>query len=237
MDWNARMLTARPADMAAYATPPKSLTTDFDFPVRERLVPKQNEVLVPGATPDVAHLLLAGHTCRYRMLQDGRRQITAILVPGDTCDLEALLAGRSSYAVSTLTRCTLGEIPLSRFASTHDPVLAAALQRRLRRDEAIAREWIVSLGRRDGIERTAHLLCELRWRLAEVGQATDDSYELRITQHDLADALGLTSVHVNRVLMNLRAERLIHLKGGRLTIIDRTRLKHLAQFDPAYLVQ
>ena len=73
--------------------------------------------------------------------------------------------------------------------------------------------------------------------LAEVGQATDDSYELRITQHDLADALGLTSVHVNRVLMNLRAERLIHLKGGRLTIIDRTRLKHLAQFDPAYLVQ
>ncbi|MCJ2140871.1 Crp/Fnr family transcriptional regulator [Methylobacterium sp. E-066] len=237
MDWNARMLTARPAEMAAYATHPRSLTNELGFSLRERTVPKQNEILVPGATPNVAHLLLAGHTCRYRMLQDGRRQITAILVPGDICDLEAILAGRSSYAVSTLTRCTLGEIPLSRFTAPHDPALATSLQRRLRRDEAIAREWIVSLGRRDGIERTAHLFCELRWRLAEVGQATEDSCKLRITQHDLADALGLTSVHVNRVLMHLRAEGLIHLKAGQLTIIDRTRLKHLAQFDPAYLVQ
>lgn len=231
------MLTARPADLTAYATHPKSLTNELGFSLRERAVPKQNEILVPGSTPNVAHLLLAGHTCRYRMLQDGRRQITAILVPGDICDLEAILAGRSSYAVSTLTRCTLGEIPLSRFATANDPALTTSLQRRLRRDEAIAREWIVSLGRRDGIERTAHLICELRWRLAEVGQATEDSYELRITQHDLADALGLTSVHVNRVLMNLRAEGLIHLKAGRLTIMDRTRLKHLAQFDPAYLIQ
>jgi CRP-like cAMP-binding protein len=231
------MLIARPVDMTDYTIRSRSLIDDFDGAMRERSVPKQSEVFAPGDTPDVVHLLLAGHTCRYRMLQDGRRQITAILVPGDICNLEALLAGRSSYAVSTLTRCTLGEIPLSQFAAPHDPVLAASLQRRLRRDEAIAREWIVSLGRRDGIERTAHLICELRWRLAEIGQATDDSYELRITQHDLADALGLTSVHMNRVLMTLRAERLIHLKGGRLTIIDGVRLKHLAQFDPAYLIQ
>lgn len=231
------MLTAPPADVAANAIQSRTFTHELERPLRERSVPKQSEILVPGDTPDIAHLLLAGHTCRYRMLQDGRRQITAILVPGDICDLEALLAGRSSYAVSTLTRCTIGEIPVSRYAATHDPALAHALQRRLRRDEAIAREWIVSLGRRDGIERTAHLLCELRWRLAEIGQATADSCDLRITQHDLADALGLTSVHVNRVLMNLRSERLIHLKGGRLTIIDRPRLKHLAQFDPAYLIQ
>ncbi|MCJ2121141.1 hypothetical protein [Methylobacterium sp. J-077] len=87
------MLTARPADMAAYATLPKNLTPDFNFPLRERLVPKQSEVLVPGAAPDTAHLLLVGHTCRYRMLQDCRRQITAIPVPGDICDLEALLVG------------------------------------------------------------------------------------------------------------------------------------------------
>ncbi|MGQ7454124.1 Crp/Fnr family transcriptional regulator, partial [Streptococcus suis] len=85
------------------------------------------------------------------------------------------------------------------------------------------------------IERMAHLLCELRWRLAAAGLAPQDSFEMRITQSDFADALGLTPVHVNRVLKGLRDSRLIHLHGGRLTLLDRARLERLAQFDPTYL--
>jgi CRP-like cAMP-binding protein len=233
------MLTVQIADLAdlleARPLTPDGFARTFDLPVRERSIPKQHDLLLPGAEPEVAHLLLAGHACRYRMLRDGRRQITAILVPGDLCDLGAILASRADYAVNTLTRCTVGEIPIARLSARDSPDLAAALGRRLRRDEAVAREWIVSLGRRVGIERMAHLLCELRWRLAAVGLVTDDSFEMRITQNDFADALGLTSVHVNRVLKYLRDSQLIHLKSGRLTLLDRPRLERLAQFDPAYL--
>jgi CRP-like cAMP-binding protein len=220
---------------AARPTPPGWFARLFGLPMRERVIPKQRDLLLPGIAPDVAHLLLAGHACRNRMLQDGRRQITAILIPGDLCDPEAILAQRADYAVNTLTHCTVGEIPLARIATLDHRDLTATLDHRLRREEAIAREWIVSLGRRAGIERMAHLLCELHWRLAAVGLATQDSFEMRITQSDFADALGLTPVHVNRVLKSLRDSRLIHLQGGRLTLLDRPRLERLAQFDPTYL--
>lgn len=233
------MLTVQPADLADLLMPrtvdPEGFVKRFGLPMRERAIPKQHDLLLPGADAEVAHLLLAGHAGRYRMLRDGRRQITAILVPGDLCDLGALLANHAAYAVSTLTRCTVGEIPLAQIAALPSRDLADILHRRLRRDEAIAREWIVSLGRRVGIERMAHLLCELRWRLAAVGLADADSFEMRITQSDLADALGLTSVHVNRVLKCLRDTQLIRLKCGRLTLLDRPRLERMAQFDPVYL--
>lgn len=233
------MLTVQTADLADLLTPrlvePESFARLHGLPMRERPIQKQHDLLRPGAEPETAHLLLAGLACRYRMLRDGRRQITALLVPGDLCDLGAILASRSDYAVNTLTRCTVGEIPLSRITVRDDRDLAAALGHRLSRDEAIAREWIVSLGRRVGIERMAHLLCELRWRLAAVGLASEDGFEMRVTQNDLADALGLTSVHVNRILKCLRDGQFIHLKSGRLTLLDRQRLERLAQFDPAYL--
>ena len=233
------MLTALTADLidvlATRPVEPESFARQHGLPMRERAVPKQHDLLPPDAEPKTVHLLLAGLACRYRMLRDGRRQITAILVPGDLCDPVAILASRSDYAVTTLTRCTVGEIPLARFSLRDDRGLATALGRRLSRDEAIARAWIVSLGRRIGVERVAHLFCELRWRLAAVGFASEDSFDLRVTQNDLADALGLTPVHVNRVLKCLRDGEFIHLKSGQLTLLDRPRLERLAQFDPAYL--
>ncbi|MCJ2090013.1 Crp/Fnr family transcriptional regulator [Methylobacterium sp. E-005] len=233
------MYAAQIADLAQLLTTapetPEGFARRFGLPVRERDIPKQHDLLLPGAKPNVAHLLLAGHACRSRMLRDGRRQITAILIPGDICDPEAILAHRTEYTVNTLTRCTVGEIPLAQIATLDHHDLTANLGHRLRREAAIAREWIVSLGRRVGIERMAHLLCELRWRLSAVGLAPQDSFEMRITQSDFADALGLTAVHVNRVLKGLRDSRLIHLHGGRLTVLDRPRLEKLAQFDPTYL--
>lgn len=233
------MLTAQITDRSLHPATcpvaPEEFARTFGLPMRERAIPKQQDLLQPGAEPNVAHLLLAGYACRNRMLRDGRRQITAILIPGDICDPEAILAHSAEYAVNTLTRCTVGEIPIARLAALDHQNLTAIVGHRLRRDEAIAREWMVSLGRRAGIERMAHLLCELRWRLAAVGLISGDSFEMRITQNDFADALGLTSVHVNRVLKGLRDRRLIHLRGGQLTLLDRPRLERLAQFDPTYL--
>ncbi|GJE57340.1 Crp/Fnr family transcriptional regulator [Methylobacterium thuringiense] len=204
---------------------------------REHQVDKGQDVLRFGEVPEGLHVLIAGHTCRYRMLGDGRRQITAILVPGDLCDLEAGLRGRADYAVGALTRCLVGHLPADPIcdAKPLNQELLAALLIRLRRDEAIAREWMVSLGRRSAIESLAHLFCELRTRLADVGLATEDSYELRITQDDLADALGITSVHVNRALKQLREYGLITLKRGILVMSDRPALEKLALFDPSYL--
>ncbi|GJE62158.1 Crp/Fnr family transcriptional regulator [Methylobacterium trifolii] len=202
---------------------------------RQRMVPARTDLLRQGETPAVAHILLTGHTCRFRTLRDGRRQILAILVPGDLCDLEAVLGARADYGVSALTACTVGEIPCRRLADDTDAAMRAALWRHLLQDAAIAREWLVGMGRRNAQERLAHLFCELRVRLEAVGLAGTDFYETRITQVELADALGLTSVHVNRTLQELREAGLIRLANGRLTILDVPALERLAGFDPAYL--
>ena len=203
----------------------------------EQAVEKGQDLLHAGEVPKSVHILIAGHTCRYRVLSDGRRQITAILVPGDLCDLDAAMHGRAAYAIGALTRCVVGQLPAELISDEagRSPALTAALLIQLRRDEAIAREWIVNLGRRSAVERTAHLLCELRVRLAAVGLADEESYKFRITQADLADALGLSSVHLNRALQELRGEGLIILKEGLLTMRDRPALEAFAQFDPAYL--
>ena len=205
--------------------------------VRERVVGVRQDVLRQGEIPGMAHILLEGHTCRYRMLSDGRRQITAVLVPGDVCDLEAVMRGRADYSVAALTACTLGEIPADRVSNPVglDPEMTRALWRRLLRDEAISREWLVSMGKRTALERLAHLFCELAVRLKAVGLARDDSFDFQITQAELADVLGLSCVHVNRTLQDLRRTEMIQMTRGRLTILDFAALEHLAGFDPIYL--
>jgi CRP-like cAMP-binding protein len=102
-------------------------------------------------------------------------------------------------------------------------------------DAAIHREWALSLGRRDAKSRTANLFCELRVRLGIVGLADEGGYELALTQTDLAECLGLTSVHVNRVLRELREEGIVQFRGGRVAIVDLKALERVAEFDPAYL--
>ena len=204
---------------------------------RTRTVERRGEVLEQGEVPGLAHVLLEGHTCRYRRLRSGRRQITALLVPGDLCDVEAVVKGRADFGVAALTPCRLGEIPGARIreATDREPEVAAVLLRRLRLDEAIAREWIVNLGNRDATARMAHLLCEVRARLDAVGLAGEDGYALPLGQGELGEALGLSSVHVNRVLRELRVAGLVTLANRRLTIHDRPGLERLADFDPAYL--
>ncbi len=205
--------------------------------VRETAVRSRSDVLREGDAPAFAHVLLEGHTYRYRLLKDGRRQITAILVPGDMCDLVAVMRGRADYSVGALTNCVLGEIPAERISdpATLGPEMIRALWRRLLRDEAISREWLVNMGRRSALEKIAHLICELRVRLEAVGLANEGGFHLHFKQAELADVLGLSTVHVNRVLQQLRRAELIHLAEGTLAILDLPLLETVAGFDPAYL--
>ena len=204
---------------------------------RRKLVGQRMDVLRQGDAPKVAHVLLDGHAYRYRLLSNGRRQITAILVPGDVCDLEAVMRGRADYGIAALTECVLGEIPAERIGDPTklDPETNRALWRCVLRDEAIAREWLVNMGRRDGLEKVAHLLCELRFRLDAVGLARAEELDLKLTQTEMADVLGLSSVHVNRVLKQLRRVEMIKISGGVVTMLNRAALEKMAGFDPSYL--
>ena len=205
--------------------------------VRQRVVTPRSEVLREGFVPEIAHILLDGHTYRYRMLSDGRRQITAVLVPGDICDLEAVMRGRADYGVGTLSKCVLGEIPAERLTdhAGMGPELMKALWRRLLRDEAIAREWLVGLGKRTALERMAHLFCEMSARLKAVGLADGDSFDFHITQSELADVLGMSEVHTNRTIQELRRTGLIEMTRGTVTILDQPTIELIAGFDPIYL--
>ena len=204
---------------------------------REKTVPARHTILHQGTVPAVAHVLLAGHTYRYQILSNGQRQITAILYPGDLCDLEAVVRGRADYSVGTLSACTLGEIPIGCVAdhARIEPALQQSLWRHLRCDAAIARAWITNIGRRPALERVAHLFCETHARKSRLGLADETGYDSCLTQTELADALGMTMVHVNRVLRELRARGLIERTRGRLTLLDLPALVDLAGFNAGYL--
>ncbi|WP_171070461.1 Crp/Fnr family transcriptional regulator [Methylobacterium terricola] len=195
------------------------------------------DLIEEGKASDHITFIRSGFACRYRILPDGGRAIIAYLVPGDTCDLYAPLLGRMDHAVATVTRCDVAVVSrqdLGMLTSDH-PAIAGALHITDLVDEAISREWLVSMGRRSAEKQIAHLLCELLARLQVVGLATSDSYEFPITQADLADAAGLSVVHTNRVLQTLRAEGLIVLRNKTLFVPDLNRLHTFSDFDTRYL--
>jgi CRP-like cAMP-binding protein len=158
-------------------------------------------------------------------------------IPGDICDLQGFFLGEMDYAIGTLTAGRVAIIPhevLLDLTETY-PCIARALTQSTLVDASIFRAWMVGLGRRSAYARVAHLLCEMGQRLQVVGLAQDGSYDLPVTQTELADALGLTTVHVNRTLQQLRHEGLIILRGGTLTLRDPEGLTQAGEFDPAYL--
>lgn len=202
-----------------------------------RFVPAHQLLVRDGETPGCAHAVLQGFACRFKLLPDGRRQILDFLVPGDLCDGHALFLAAMDHNVGTLSPCRIAYIPhrdLIRLTDTH-PAVARSLWWSTLAQESVAREWIANVGARPADQRLAHLLCELCQRLRVVGLVRNDSYELPITQLDLADALGLSVVHTNRMLQRLRGRRLIALAGGLLTIRDLVALEAYCAFDARYL--
>ena len=195
------------------------------------------DIAEQGDDPRAVNVVLDGWAARYKQFADGRRQIIAFLLPGDTCDPHAFLLDRRYDAIGAITPVTLVRIPGSTITEmeARSPVLEEAFRRAALATAAIQQEWTVSLGRRSAIERLAHLLCELHVRLTVIGLAQGPSCPLPLIQTDLADALGQTAVHINRTLKELRNLGLISLRGRCLTIHHRDGLEELAQFDPAYL--
>jgi CRP-like cAMP-binding protein len=202
-----------------------------------RQIAARTDIVHEGDDPRGANVILDGWACRYKQFADGRRQIISLLLPGDLCDPHAFLLDKTDHAICALTPVTLAQIPGSTLQelTTRSPALDLAFHREALATAAIQREWTVSLGSRTGIERLAHLFCELHARLAAIGLADGNTCPMPITQNDLADALGQTSVHINRTLQELRGMGLITLRSRRLTIHDPDGLARLARFDPTYL--
>jgi len=182
-------------------------------------------------------LLLKGIASRHKDLRDGQRQITELHVAGDFADLHSFTLKRLDHHVMTLTPCSVAIVPHEKLKEITDgyPHLTRVYWFATNLDAAIHREWELSLGRRSAISRVAHLLCELRVRLGLVGLAEELTYDLPLTQTDLAECLGLTSVHVNRTLKELREQNVVEFRSGRVVIADLRSLELIAEFDPAYL--
>lgn len=204
---------------------------------RRRQVGSREDIIREGERPEVLNLVNGGWACRYKHLADGRRQILSFFLPGDLCDLNIFILREMDHSIGAITQVTVAQITPEIFdrVTLNHPRLLQALWWDSLVTSAIQREWTLSVGQRDALERVAHLLCELFVRLRAVGMVEDGSCELPVTQADLADATGLSSVHVNRTLQDLRSSNLISLKGRTLRISDLDALMTTAMFNPNYL--
>jgi CRP-like cAMP-binding protein len=189
-----------------------------------------------GERANKLFIIKEGWGCRYATTREGGRQLTALLVPGDVGNLDSLMLDSLDDGVRTITPMKFVELPRNRalaLAGQH-PGIARTFTWLGAVENAILSKWTLSLGRRSAVERLAHLLCELSVRLhAEVGEKSRFAFPL--TQHLLADVLGLTAVHVNRTMHRLRTEGLIMTDHRTMTLPDVTRLRHVGEFDPSYL--
>ena len=195
------------------------------------------DLLMEGGRPRGPFLLGQGMAMRYRAMRDGGRQIIAFLIPGDLCDLHGHLLRRSDHSVRTLVPSRVSAISRDGIAALQasHPRLAAAIGWNATQEEAMLRERIVSLGRRDARARLAFLLCELLWRHKAMGLADGARFHLPLTQNELADSLGLTPVHINRVLQEFRRRGLLVKDRRNLDLLDVDGLRDIAGFDPDYL--
>jgi len=202
-----------------------------------REVAAREDVIAQGDRTGGVKLLLDGFACRYKTLDDGRRQIVAYFVPGDLCDLRVFILKRMDHSIGAIAHSTIATIaPDNVLKLMHNyPTLTRALWWSTLVEEAITREWIVNMGQRNAIERMAHLFCELLYRFRAVGLNQGLSCTLPLTQVELAETLGLSSVHVNRTLQELRRQKLITLNGGTLTIQNLQALEELSFFSAEYL--
>jgi CRP-like cAMP-binding protein len=194
-------------------------------------------IVVEGETPRSLFVVTRGMACRYRLTPDGKRQILTILLPGDLFGLPRFLLQPMDHSVAAVGPARIaafGREAVIDIIANH-PRVGAGLWWSLMQEEAMLRERIVALGRRSARGRVAYLVCEIVWRQRAVGIAEDYAVRLPFTQTDLGDMLGLTSVHINRVLHGFRRDELITLDRRRLTLLDIERLQAIAGLTPEYL--
>jgi CRP-like cAMP-binding protein len=207
------------------------------LPLREERVPRYRRLVHEGDTPEQCCLLVSGYACRYKDSVNGARQIVSFHLRGDLLDIQHLLLARADHSLETITPAIVAWIPkedLLRLAWER-PTVGKALWRDCLIDASIFREWVLNVGRRDAKSRVAHMLCEFVARCEAAGLGMANRFHLPMTQEQIADATGSTSVHVNRTLKALDECGAIARERNRFEVLDWDRLCTIANFDPAYL--
>ncbi|WP_114189482.1 Crp/Fnr family transcriptional regulator [Microvirga aerophila] len=209
----------------------------LDLPLQVVAIKADQDIVREGDRPSRSFTILSGFSCTYKMTGNGRRQIVNFSIAGDIPDLQSLHLKVLDISIATISPCRVGFITHEALwdLCTRHPRITAAFWRETLVEGAIFREWVLNVGQREAYHRMAHILCELVVRLRAVGLVQDHACTLPITQSEFADAIGTSTVHVNRVLQELRADGLIELKGDRLNIPDWEKLKQVGDFDPTYL--
>src|SRR5438067_5012869 len=197
----------------------------------------KQDIISEGDRPNHIHLIVEGWAARYKLLPDGSRQITALLIPGDFCNIHTTILGQMDHGIVALTACQVAYVSAQSIdeLTANSAKLTRAFWWATLVDEAVMRQWIVNNGRRDAFEAIAHLLCEMHLRMRIVELGDDDRFSMPLTQEEIADATGLTPIHTNRILQRLRADGLIELKKRVLTILNVEALLPTRASDPAGL--
>ncbi len=206
---------------------------------RRRTFTAGRDMVRQGQPGQAAYILSTGWVCSYKIQPDGTRQIVDFQIPGDFLGLRSILLRTSDHSFEPIVDIEAAEVTSSDLNEvfTQTPRLAMAILWAASRDEAMVVEHLVGIGRRDANARMAHFLLELSSRLALVGMGSKEEFDCPLTQYHLADALGLSAVHVNRVLRKLREAGLVTFRDGHVTIHDYRKLVNLTGFDPTYLDQ
>ena len=202
-----------------------------------RIVEARRDLIGEGDKPRFVHLVLDGWACRYKQLPDGKRQIVSLFVPGDFCDLNVYILKEMDHSIRAITRLKVAMITAEEMdaLTCKRPRITQALWWHELVTTAIQREWTLNIGQRSAYERLAHLLVEVYLRLRTIGRAHEGHCDFPLTQNDLADSTGLTAVHVNRTLQELRKDGLIELERKQLRILDLQGLKRVSMFNANYL--
>ena len=210
-----------------------------ELPIAVRPWEAGRPIVSDGDRPSNCCLLIEGFCVRAKTTTSGQRQILSIHIPGDIPDLQSLHLHRMDHDLIPVVSSTLGFISHTsmRDLTRRRPNVAEKFWRDSLIDAAIFREWIVNVGQRPADSRLAHVVLEVRFRLAVIGRAVGDSFDMPLTQEQIAEALGITPVHANRVIRQLREANIIDISRGRVAILNEAKLAQLAQFDDRYLHQ
>jgi CRP-like cAMP-binding protein len=209
----------------------------LDLPGKPARIRNRVDIVSPGEVVDHACLVASGLVARFDQMRNGHRQTTALHIPGEMCDLHSVVQPKASWSITALTDASVVFVPHKFLwdAALRNPNLAVAFWRDGMAQSAILGKWVGNLGRKNATARVAHLICEMGLRNEAAGLGTRSNFDLPMTQEQLADAVGVTPVHVNRTLQVLRKDAGLTFKRPRVGVEDWTHLAELAEFDPDFL--
>ena len=222
-----RLSDLRPADIDAIRS----------LPFHMKTAPPHHILVREGDQARECCVLLQGYACRYKMSSGGGRQIVSFHMAGDILDLQHLWLSRADHTVQTITQAEIAWVPAATLKqlAQERPAIGEALWRDSLIDASIFREWVLNVGRRDAKSRIAHMLCEFATRREAAGLGAPERFELPMTQEQIADATGLTAVHVNRMLNELGMDGVIARNKREVEILDWARFRDIADFNASYL--